>query len=151
VELAAGATFIGCEILCMGRRGSGEVFNTGTVTQRSSIRRDGKLIWWEQGAMVGGRLASPLALNGHTVCATLIAAGKPLPAAVLAELLSQVRADIAADGDHAFGITHTKGVLVARHLGDDSETARRLMLTVWRRVRPHLLEREGATPRIWQT
>ena len=34
VELAAGATFIGCEILCMGRRGSGEVFNTGTVTPR---------------------------------------------------------------------------------------------------------------------
>ena len=151
VELAAGATFIGCEILCMGRRGSGEVFNTGTVTQRSSIRRDGKLIWWEQGAMVGGRLGSPLALNGHTVCATLIAAGKPLPAAVLTELLSQVRADIVADGEHAFGITHTKGVLVARHMGDDSETARRLMLTVWRRVRPHLLEREAVTPRIWQT
>ena len=151
VELAAGATFIGCEILCMGRRGSGEVFNTGTVAQRSSIRRDGKLIWWEQGAMVGGRLGSPLALNGHTVCATLIAAGKALPAAALAELLSQIRADISADGDHAFGITHTKGVLVARHLGDDSETARRLMLTVWRRVRPHLLEREAVTPRIWQT
>jgi urease accessory protein len=151
VELAAGATFIGCEILCMGRRGSGEVFNTGTVAQRSSIRRDGKLIWWEQGAMVGGRLGSPLALNGHTVCATLIAAGKGLPAAALAELLSQIRADIAADGDHAFGITHTKGVLVARHLGDDSETARRLMLTVWRRVRPLLLDREAVTPRIWQT
>ncbi|MBP1204662.1 urease accessory protein [Duganella sp. 1411] len=151
VELAAGATFIGCEILCMGRRGSGEVFNTGTVTQRSSIRRDGKLIWWEQGAMVGGRLGSPLALNGHTVCATLIAAGKALPAAVLTELLSQIRADIAADGDHVFGVTHTKGVLVARHLGDDSETARRLMLTVWRRVRPLLLDREAVTPRIWQT
>ena len=101
--------------------------------------------------MVGGRLGSPLALNGQTVCATLIAAGKPLPAAVLTELLSRIRADIAADGNHAFGITHTKGVLVARHLGDDSETARRLMLTVWRRVRPHLLEREAVTPRIWQT
>jgi urease accessory protein len=41
-------------------------------------------------------------------------------------------------------------VLVARHLGDDSETARRLMLA-WRRLRPHLLEREAVTPRIWQT
>jgi urease accessory protein len=155
VELAAGAIYIGCEILCMGRRGSGEVFNTGTVTQRSSIRREGKLIWWEQGAMVGGRLGSPLALNGHTVCATLIAAGKALPAAVLAALLSDIRADINADlgaeGQHRFGVTHTKGVLVARLLGDDSESARRLMLTVWRRLRPHLLEREAVTPRIWQT
>lgn len=155
VELAAGATYIGCEILCMGRRGSGEVFNTGTVTQRSSIRREGKLIWWEQGTMVGGRLDSPLALNGHTVCATLIAAGKALPAAVLAALLADIRADIkedlGVDGEHRFGVTHTRGVLVARLLGDDSETARRLMLTVWRRLRPHLLEREAVTPRIWQT
>jgi urease accessory protein len=147
VELAAGATFIGCEILCMGRRGSGEVFNRGTVRQRSSIRRDGRLIWWEQGAMLGGRLDSPLALNGKTVCATLIAAGKTLPASAL----SEIRADIAADGEHDFGVTQTKGVLVARHLGDDSETARRLMLAVWRRLRPHLLAREAVTPRIWQT
>jgi urease accessory protein len=151
VELAAGATFLGCEILCMGRRGSGEVFNTGRIRQRSSIRREGRLIWWEQGDMLGGQLDSPLALDGHTVCATLIAAGKPLPAAVLNELLTQIRADIAADGEHIFGVTHTKGVLVARHLGDDSETARRLMLAVWRRVRPHLLQREAVTPRIWQT
>ncbi|MRW84756.1 urease accessory protein UreD [Pseudoduganella sp. FT26W] len=147
VELAAGATFLGCEILCMGRRGSGEVFRTGRIRQRNSIRRAGRLIWWEQGDMVGGRLDSPLALNGHTVCATLTAAGKPLPAAVL----NDIRADIAADGAHVFGVTQTKGVLVARHLGDDSETARRLMLAVWRRLRPHLLERAAVTPRIWQT
>jgi urease accessory protein len=147
VELAVGATFLGCEILCMGRRGSGEVFNTGRIRQRSSIRREGKLIWWEQGDMIGGRLDSPLALDGRTVCATLIAAGKALPASVL----NEIRADIVADGEHVFGVTQTKGVLVARHLGDDSETARRLMLTVWRRLRPHLLEREAVTPRIWQT
>lgn len=147
VELAAGATFLGCEILCMGRRGSGEVFNSGSIRQRSSIRRDGKLIWWEQGDLIGGRLDSPLALNGRTVCATLTAAGRTLPAAVI----NEIRADIAADGEHVFGVTQTKGVLVARHLGDDSETARRLMLTVWRRVRPHLLDRAAVTPRIWQT
>ena len=151
IALANGATYIGCEILCMGRRGSGEVFNHGTITQRSSIRRDGRLTWWEQGAILGGQLDSPLALAGKTVCATLIAAGKPLPAAALAQLLTQIRSDIQADGEHAFGITHTKGVLVARHLGDDSETARRLMLAVWRRLRPQLLEREAVTPRIWQT
>lgn len=175
VELALGATYIGCEILCMGRRGSGEVFNTGTITQRSTIRREGKLLWWEQGAMLGGRLDSPLALGGRTVCATLIAAGKALPAAQMNQLLADIRADVAADGaavsaangaanaavngstgaavngGHVFGVTHTRGVLVARHLGDDSETARRLMLAVWRRVRPQLLEREAVTPRIWQT
>lgn len=145
VHLAADARYIGCEILCMGRRASGETFATGRVAQRTQIRRDGKLIWWEQGALLGGRLDSPLALNGHTVCATLIAIGPPLPASLLDELRTEMAADT------AFGITQTKGVLVARHLGDDSEAARRTMLAVWRRVRPHLLGRAAVTPRIWQT
>ena len=147
IALAADATYIGCEILCMGRRASGESFNTGTITQRTQIRRGGKLVWWEQGALIGGRLDSPLSLNGCTVCATLIAVGAVPPPAVLAA----IRTEIEADGSPAFGITQFKGVLVARHLGDDSETARRLMLTVWRHLRPHLLRREAVTPRIWQT
>ncbi|MBY0556442.1 MAG: urease accessory protein UreD [Burkholderiaceae bacterium] len=147
IRLAADAQYLGCEILCMGRRGSGEVFRSGTVSQRSSIYLDGKLIWWEQGALRGGQFDSPLALHGHTVCATFLAAGKPVPAPLLAE----IRSDIAADGQHLFGISQTRGVLVARHLGDDSETARRLMLGVWRRLRPFLLDRVAVTPRIWQT
>jgi urease accessory protein len=115
------------------------------VTQRTQIRRGGQLVWWEQGALCGGQLDSPLTLNGHSVCATLIAVGPPLPVSLLTEL----RAVMAAEA--SFGITQTKGVLVARHLGDDSEAARRIMLTVWRGVRPHLLGREAVTPRIWQT
>lgn len=149
VTLAADASYIGCDILCMGRRASGESFDSGRVTQRSSIRRDGKLIWWEQGALLGGRLDSPLGLQGHSVCATLLAVGKPLPSALLAEIRNDVAADCA--GAAGFGITHTRGVLLARHLGDDSEAARRIMLTVWRHVRPHLLGRQAVTPRIWQT
>ncbi|MBA5606211.1 urease accessory protein UreD [Duganella sp. FT3S] len=145
ITLAADACYIGCEILCMGRRASGETFATGRVAQRTRIRRDDKLIWWEQGALNGGRLDSPLTLNSHTVCATLIAIGPPLPASVLTELRAEL-----GDDPH-FGITQAKGLLVARHLGDDSEIARRTMLAVWRRVRPHLLGREAITPRIWQT
>ncbi|KQQ36179.1 urease accessory protein UreD [Duganella sp. Leaf126] len=165
VELAADATYLGCEILCMGRRGSGEVFDSGTIAQRSSIRREGRLLWWEQGALLGGRLDSPLALGGHTVCATLIAAGAVPPSSQLNRLLADIRADMASDsaagagaghpaavnGGHLYGVTHTRGVLVARYLGDDSETARRLMLAAWRRLRPALLGRAAVTPRIWQT
>jgi urease accessory protein len=149
INLAADACYIGCEILCMGRRASGESFATGRVAQRTQIRRDARLIWWEQGALLGGHLASPLVLNGHTVCATLIAVGPPLPASLLAEIRTDLAARMAAD--MAFGISQAKGVLVARHLGDDSEAARRIMLAVWRHLRPHLLGREAVTPRIWQT
>lgn len=159
VELAAGASYIGCEILCFGRRGAGERFDTGAVAQRTAIRREGRLLWWEQGRLEGpGQRArsaadSPLMLGGRTVCATLIAVGKPLAPAVMAALLAAIRADAAQGGNAApdFGVTHTKGVLVARHLGDDSEAARHLMLAVWRRVRPALLGRAAITPRSWLT
>ncbi|WP_295990582.1 urease accessory protein UreD [Rugamonas sp.] len=149
VALAADARYIGCEILCMGRRASGESFSAGKVAQRTQIHRGGKLIWWEQGALLGGAPASPLALDGKTVCATLIAVGKPLPAGVLAEMRAAAAAHLHPDA--GFGISHTKGVLVARHLGDDSEAARHLMLAVWRRLRPHLLDRAAVVPRIWRT
>ncbi|MBJ7313896.1 urease accessory protein UreD [Rugamonas sp. CCM 8940] len=148
VALAADASYIGGEILCMGRRASGEAFGAGRISQRSQIRRGGKLIWWEQGVLLGGRLDSPLGMRGASVCATLIAAGKPLPAALLGEL----RDDLGAlAGAVNVGVSQAKGVLVARHLGDDSELARHIMLAVWRRLRPHLLERVAVVPRIWHT
>ncbi|MYM37808.1 urease accessory protein UreD [Duganella qianjiadongensis] len=147
IRLGAAAHYLGCEILCMGRRSSGEVYASGCVRQRSSIYLDGKLIWWEQGALLGGQLDSPLSMQGQTVCATFLAAGRQVPAPLLAE----IRNDIAADGEHQFGITQTRGVLVARHLGNDSETARRLMLAVWYRLRPFFLQRSAVMPRIWQT
>lgn len=148
VTLEADASYIGCDIICLGRRASGETFNSGKITQRTQIRRDGKLIWWEQGALAGGgaSLRSPLGMGGHSVCATLLAAGRVLPAAALASVRE---AGLAAGA--RFGVTQVKGVLSARHLGDDSEQARRVMLAVWQRLRPFLLERAAPVPRIWNT
>ena len=151
VSLAKDASYIACEIYCFGRTASGESFNSGTVSQRTSIRREGKLIWWEQGALAGGSAAmrSPLGLSGKTVCATLIAAGKPLPAAVLNTIRHQV--GILAGNAADFGISQLKSALVARYLGDSSETARAVMLCVWQHVRPELMACAAVVPRIWNT
>lgn len=151
VTLGKDATYIGCEILCFGRTASGESFNVGKIMQRTSIRREGKLVWFEQGAIAGGRasMTSPLALNGNTVCATLIAVGKALPASVINVIREQEGELIGPAG--SFGITQMKSVLVARYLGHSSETAKRLMTQVWQQLRPELLGREGIVPRIWQT
>lgn len=150
VTLAADASYIGCEIICLGRCASGESFDSGKITQRTEVRRGGKLVWWEQGALDGaGALpGSPLGLNGHSVCASLLAVGKPLPAAALESLRAL---DAQLDHGGQFGVTHMKGVLSARYLGGDSEQARRVMLAVWQRLRPFLLAREGHVPRIWNT
>lgn len=143
VDLAAGARYIGSDILCFGRRASSERFASGAVRQHTRIRLAGKLVWWEQGAITPGpAMDGLLGLRGCTVCATLIAVGAPVPAALLATLRAL---------DPRLGLTQMKSVLVARYLGDDSETARQALVRVWQHLRPHLLGCAAPLPRIWQT
>jgi urease accessory protein len=143
VDLAAGARYIGSEILCFGRRASSERFTRGAVRQHTQVHLAGKLVWWEQGTIAPGpAMDSLFGLHGRTVCATLIAVGPPVSAALLATLRAL---------DPQLGITQMKSVLVARYLGDDSETARHALVRVWQHVRPHLLGCAAPLPRIWQT
>jgi urease accessory protein len=144
IELAADASYLGCEILCFGRRASGERFNGGHVRQRMRITRGGKLLWWEQGSMTPAAAGSPLGLAGHSVCATMIAVGAPLQQGVIQALRG-------LSSDLHFGASQIRQLLTVRYLGDDSETARELMLAVWRTLRPHLLQREAFDPRSWRT
>lgn len=144
VDLAADASYIGSDILCFGRSASGERFTGGAITQRTSVRRAGKLVWWEQGTLdgAGAAMESVLGLHGATVCATLIGVGKPLPR----ELLEAMRAL-----DPGLAVSQVKAVLVARYLGGDSEQARRVITAAWQTLRPHLLGCAAPVPRIWQT
>ena len=148
VELAADASYIGCDIVCLGRSASGEIFNEGSIAQQVQIRRGGKLLWWEQGVLAAGGalMASPLGLGGHTVCATLIAVGTPVSAAVLAALR-----EIKVPAGAAFGATQMKSLVVVRLLCGDSEAARTIMLAAWQLLRPAMLGRDAVVPRIWNT
>lgn len=142
VDLAAGSTYIGSEVLCFGRVAAGEAFTHGQVRQRTRIRQDGRLLWWEQGILTPDGIASSLGMDGHAVCATFLAVGRPVPAA----LQAQVRAL-----DPQLASSQVKSVFVARFLGDDGEAARAVMAQVWALLRPHLLDRPACPPRIWLT
>ena len=145
VSMDADASFIAADILCFGRTASGESFDHGRVTQRMQVRRGGRLVWFEQGALLGGGagMTGPLGLHGHTVCATLLAVGRPAGAACVQALREEAGPQ--------FGVTQMKSVLVARYIGDSRQEARRLMHRAWRLLRPALLDREAVTPRIWNT
>jgi urease accessory protein len=41
--------------------------------------------------------------------------------------------------------------VVARYLGNSSQTARRVMLDAWSHLRPVMLGREAVVPRVWNT
>jgi urease accessory protein len=151
IDLAKDATYIGCDILCFGRSASGETFHAGKISQNSTIRREGKLLWFEQGSVSGGSAAmhGTFGLAGNTVCATLLAVGKALPSSLIDAIRQE--ADTLMNGVGQFGVTQTKGVIIVRYLGHASEMARALMLMAWRHVRPELLGREAVELRIWNT
>src|SRR5688572_6656266 len=137
VRLGADERYVGWEILCLGRTGSGERYRRGTTRLSTRIHRNGKLVWLERGRIDGGGklMQSQAGLGGHTVCGTLVAA---------APSISPRRAD-------GLATTALPGLLVARYLGDSSEEAKRAFSALWAALRPELLGREACEPRIWRT
>ena len=147
VTLAANARYIGTEVLCFGRTASGETFDSGCIRQTTRIRREGKLVWHEQGEIdgAGPGMRSPFGLGGHTVCATFIACGATLDASQLRQLREEI------DVHGRSGATQLPQIVVVRHLGGSNEAARAVMVAAWRRLRPLLMQHEAVIPRLWHT
>jgi urease accessory protein len=147
VDLAADAVYLGMEMLCLGRTGSGERFLAGELTLSTRIRRDGRPLWLERGRLRGGSalLASAAGLSGQPVTGTLLAVAPSFPLG----LLEGCRDERPAAGQGA--VTLLPGLLVARYLGPACEPGRAWMLALWRRLRPALIGREASVPRIWNT
>jgi len=146
VRLAGGARFIGWEIVCFGRTGSGERFGRGACALETLVWRDGKLLRLERGRIEGGGalLDSPAGLAGQPVCGTLLASAAGLEGA-----LASCRVLRPESGEGAVSLL--PGVLVARYLGPSSEAAKRYFTQLWRLVRPVVAGIEAREPRIWST
>jgi len=147
VQLRGDAAYIGWEILCLGRNASSERFMSGEFQPRTKLTRNGAMLWVERGR-IGGRSAlldSPAGLAGCTVCGTLLATAPD----VNVELRAACREELPANGRAA--ITLMPGVLIARYLGDSSETAKNYFTRLWQKIRPALMARDAVLPRIWST
>lgn len=140
VHLGAQATYIGWEILCLGRNAD---FERGQIRLRNRIFRSGVPVWREFGTIDvdGPLMQSAAGLNGNSVCATMVAAAPQIAASV-------VTACRAIDD---VAITLLPGLMLARHLGDSSELAKRRFSQLWQILRPAVMGREAQHPRIWST
>jgi urease accessory protein len=136
IDLGEGARFIGWEIVCLGRRGSGERFERGRLQLSTRIDRRDRTLFIDKGEIeAGGRLMhSPAGLGGRSVFGMLIATydGGRIACPDLA-------------------VTQLPGLLVARYLGDSSEQALRAFTALWKLVRPSVCGRAAIEPRIWST
>jgi urease accessory protein len=149
LELAEGARYLGVETICFGRRASGESFDRGSLTLATDIHLDGQPIWHERGRIDGGSplMNSPIGLAGYSVCSTVLAAG----IATSAETLSACRGVSPVEAGARWGVTAMSQLFVGRYLGHSAEAARLWFIELWRYLRPALMGREMAVPRIWNT
>ncbi|HEX9454649.1 MAG TPA: urease accessory protein UreD [Candidatus Binatia bacterium] len=147
VHLIGDGSFIGWEIYCLGRSGSGENFTNGSVRARTLIDRDHRALWLENAQLEGGAAAlqSPVVLAGHSVVGTLMAVSDKLDSAVL----RPCRNIQPLTGDGA--VTLLPGIIIGRYLGTSSEAAKNYFIKLWHALRPVVSGRAAIDPRIWRT
>ncbi|MSP37407.1 MAG: urease accessory protein [Deltaproteobacteria bacterium] len=147
VRLAGDSSFIGWEICCLGRSGSGEKFSRGNLRARTLIERDGRPLWFENGRLEGGgaALRSAVVMADRTVVGTLLVASAKLDSTAL----NACRALRPING--AGAATLLPGLIVGRYLGASSEAAKNYFIQLWHILRLVVVGREAIDPRIWRT
>src|SRR5437870_3976523 len=103
IELGESARFIGWEIVCLGRRGSGERFQRGRLQLSTRIDREERTVLIDKGEIeAAGRLMeSPAGLGGRPVLGTFVATSD-----------GSIRAARAGSSDLA--VTQLPGLLIGR-------------------------------------
>jgi len=147
VRLSGDASFIGWEICCFGRTGSGETFLSGSFRGRTVIERDNQPRWLENGRLEGSgaALRSSVVLAGQSVVGTLLAASDKLNSGQL--IACRVLQPSTGDG----AVTSLPGLFVGRYLGTSSEAAKNYFIQLWHILRPVVAGRDAIDPRIWRT
>jgi urease accessory protein len=147
VDLRGDACFIGAEMLCFGRTGSGERFTRGALGLSTRISRDGRPLWLERGSIDGASplLESPVGLAGQPVVGSLLVAS-PLCDKALRDACRDI-SPVLGEG----AVTLLPGLLVARYLGPACEPGRNWLTRLWGVIRPAVARQPMRRPRIWST
>jgi urease accessory protein len=153
VELAAGASWLGMDVVRLGRSAVGETLGQGCWRSRLQVcRRGPEGRRWELVdplEISGASLAAEHGMAGQPVLGSLVwAAPQPLGAAALAQLLADCRSDREGlEGDLACGALDQG--LIARYRGPSSQAARFWFTRVWARIRAARGLSAPELPRVW--
>ncbi len=147
IDLEGDATYVGWDIVCLGRTASGESYNEGSVLTNTELYRDEIPLWLERGRIEGGSrsLEAPAVLDGQSVHATMIAASARLDTAMIAECRK------IEPSSGRGGITRLPGLALARYLGPRADDAQDYFIRLWQILRPALIGCPASIPRIWRT
>jgi urease accessory protein len=155
VWLASGASWLGAEVVRLGRTAAAETLGEGRWRSLLEIEREGpngEGGHWELVDRL--ELGGEGLLQGHGMAAEPVfgslvwAAPQPLAAAPLAQLLAACRADRGdLPGDLACGALEQG--LVARYRGPSSQAARTWFTRLWARIRAANRLPPPERPRVW--
>ena len=142
IRLRKNAKYLGWEVVCLGRRGSGERFDRGALQLETRVFREEKLLFLEKGRVDGGGrlMSSPVGLGGRSVFGTMIVTAEKIELAEPRKAMSE-----------RIVLTQLPGLLIARYLGDSGEEALHGFCRLWKLLRPTLAGRAAVEPRIWST
>jgi len=153
VELAPGASYLGAEVVRLGRSAAGETLQGGRWRSRLEIRRQGAQAGrWElvdRLELGGPGLQGQHGMAGQPVFGSLVwAAPEALTAAALAALLADCRsARQGLAGEMACGALEQG--LVARYRGPSSQAARHWFTRLWALTRRQRALAAPELPRVW--
>jgi urease accessory protein len=153
VELAAGASWLGMDVVRLGRSAAGETLGAGRWRSRLRIRRlgPGEPHWElvDPLEISAASLEGAHGMAGEPVLGSLVwAAPEPLAAAAMAELLDSCRGDRQGlEGTMACGAL-AQG-LIARYRGPSSQAARFWFTRLWARIRALRGLPTPDLPRVW--
>ena len=151
VDLAAGAWFLGGDIVVLGRRASGERFAAGLLREVWQVRRDGRLVWGDSLLLDGDVAAiinNPACFAGAAAFATMIMVP---PKQILPQLLQDARRLLSARTNQGLrsGVTAVEELMVARWLGADTAQLREAYARLACHFRSAALGLPPRLPRVW--
>ncbi|MFC3152967.1 urease accessory protein UreD [Litoribrevibacter euphylliae] len=149
VELESAGTFVGWDIVCMGRPSSEDWFERGSVRQLLSIKRAGRLVHIENNVIDAdsGIMKVRSGLAGQPVFGSFM-----ITSDNLSELTEEQRDTLEGMAKGALvSVTAKPGITVVRYLGACSETAKKVFAQYWAWVREEVNQRGACPPRVWNT
>jgi urease accessory protein len=145
VELAPGASWLGADVVRLGRSADEETLGDGCWRSQLEVRRQGRWCMVDRLELGGESLLSPHGLAGAPVFGSLVWAA---PASVSESLLQLCRADRAGlEGEMACG--RLDEGLVARYRGGSTQAARWWFTRIWARIRAERGLAPPQLPRVW--
>lgn len=152
INLSRNARYAGWDILCFGRQAQSECWQSGTMHQNVSIRRENKFIWLERTAIVPEPtlMQSLVGLSANAVSASFVIAAGIVPPEVLAQC-REIQPKLALDMHARYGVTALPEIFCARYIGQSAQCARAYFEMLWQILRPWYMGHDSARPRIWNT